>query len=370
MNQAITRRFALALICMAVLSVSGCKNPLARDEKQPEPEAPVLVAAMTISPSQSHLAHVFSGEVRGRTETALGFRVPGKVIARHVETGTRVNTGDVLMALDPKDIKEAVTAARAQVEAAASQSKLASDLLKRFKALYDQDFMSKAELDRYQNGADSAAAVLKQARAQLTQAANQLSYCALTADSSGVVLDVRAETGQVVGAGQPVVIMATGTEREIEMFVPENQVEEFHPGAPFNATFWALPGITVTGQVRYISPVADPVTRTYKARVTLIDPPDSVRLGMTASAVSLAHNDLAVSRIFIPLCAVYQTGGTPMVWAIENQAAHLRKIRLGPVGRDDTIQVLDGLSAGDVIAVAGVHKLLEGQAVRIQGAEK
>ncbi len=370
MNQAITRRFALALICMAVLAVSGCKNPLTRDEKQPAPEAPALVAAMAISPSPNHLAHVFSGEVRGRYETALGFRVPGKVIARHVETGTRVNAGDVLMELDPKDIKEAVTAARAQAEAAASQSRLAADLLKRFKALYDQDFMSQAELDRYQNGADSAAAVLKQARAQLTQAANQLSYCTLKADRSGVVLDVRAEAGQVVGAGQPVLIMATGPEREIEIFVPENQVGEFDTGAAFTVSFWALPGTTVKGQARFVSPVADPVTRTYKARVTLVGPPDTVRLGMTASAVSQAHNDLSGSPLFIPLSAVYQTGDVPKVWVIENRTARLRMIRLGPVGSDDQIQVVEGLSAGDVIVTAGVHKLLEGQAVRTQGAEK
>ncbi len=359
-----TRFKIAAAICLAALfAVAGCKNPLDHDSKKADPETPPLVSSMTISPAGDRQIHLFSGEVRGRYETALGFRVPGKVVARRVEAGTMVKKGEILMQVDPNDIKEAVTAAKAQVEAAQSQYKLAADLLKRFKTLYKQDYMSKAEIDRYQNAYDSAAAVLKQARAQLTRTSNQLAYCDLTADDTGVVLDVRAETGQVVAAGQPVVIMATGAEREVEIFVPENQVGEFSPGTRFHVTFWALDGVEVQGEVRYISPVADPVTRTYKTRITLTDPPDTVRLGMTASAVSTMHKE-AGQQIFIPLSAVYQTGDDPMVWVIQDNRATLCKIRLGQAGHGETIQVVEGLSAGDEIAVAGVHKLLEGQKVR------
>ena len=360
---AVARPFISAVMVCAVMTITGCNNPLDHETREAAPATPPLVSSMTITAASDQQVHLFSGEVRGRNETALGFRIPGKVIARRVETGAIVKKGEILMQVDPKDIKEAVTAANAQVEAAESQYKLAADLLKRFKALYKQDYMSKAEIDRYQNSCDSAAAVLKQAKAQLTRTANQLAYCDLKADDNGVVLDVRAETGQVVAAGMPVVIMATGDEREVEIFVPENQVGEFSPGALFHVTFWALDGVEVQGKVRYVSPVADPVTRTYKTRVTLTDPPDTVRLGMTASAVSTVHKE-AARRIFIPLSAVYQSGDDPMVWVIRNSRATLRKIRIGLAGHGETIQVVDGLSTGETIAVAGVHKLLEGQAVR------
>ena len=282
-----------------------------------------------------------------------------------METGTRVKAGDLLMQVDPKDIKEAVTAAGAQVDAAESQYKLAADLLNRFNALYEQDYMSKAEIDRYRNSADSAKALLKQARAQLTQAGNQLNYCNLNADDNGVVLDVRAEAGQVVAAGMPVVIIAKGDQREVEIFVPEKQVAQFSPGALFHTSFWALPDLTVRGRVRYVSPVADSITRTYKTRITLINPPDTIRLGMTASAISAIH-EAGSSRIFIPLSAVYQTGDVPMVWVIKDHRAGLQKIRLGKEGHDEEIQVIEGLSPGDEIVTTGVHKLSEGQRVRTQ----
>jgi len=356
---------ALGLCVLAVLTAAGCDNRPAHKGKQALPEPAPLVTSMTVSARDTQPVHRFSGEVRGRYETALGFRIPGKVIARHVETGTRVTAGDLLMQVDPKDIKAAVTAARAQVDAAESQYKLAADLLNRFNALYEQDYMSKAEIDRYRNSADSARAALKQTRAKLTQASNQLKYCNLNADDNGVVLDVRAEAGQVVAAGMPVVIMAKGDQREVEIFVPENQVAQFSPGLLFHVSFWALPDLTVKGRVRYVSPVADPITRTYKTRITLINPPDTVRLGMTASAISAIHT-AGNSRIFIPLSAVYQTGDAPMVWVVKNHRAGLQKIRLGKAGHGEKSQVIEGLSPGDEIVTTGVHKLSEGEQVRTQ----
>ncbi|MCG8549446.1 MAG: efflux RND transporter periplasmic adaptor subunit [Desulfobacterales bacterium] len=366
MKQGRTNLFltALAFCVLTVVTTAGCNNPADQKSKQNRPATAPLVTSMTICAQNSRPGHLFSGEVRGRYEIALGFRVPGKIIARHVETGTRVKAGDLLMQADPKDIQEAVTAAKAQAAAAESQYKLAADLLKRFNALYEQDYMSKAEIDRYQNKADSARAVLKQARARFTQATNQLTYCNLKADDAGVVLDVRAETGQVVAAGMPVVIMTKGEEREIEIFVPENQVAQLSPGALFRVSFWALPDLEIKGRLRYMSPVADPVTRTYKTRITLIAPPDAVRLGMTASAVTIESK--AKNSIFIPLSAVYQTGDSPMVWVVQNHKTKQRKIRLGKAGNGEKVQVIEGLAAGDEIITTGVHKLSQNQQVRTQ----
>jgi RND family efflux transporter MFP subunit len=370
MNQGRKIFFIAALLfCVpALVNMAGCDNASDQKNRQNGSEPPPLVTSMTISAQSRQPAHQFSGEVRGRYETALGFRVPGKIIARHVETGTRVKAGDLLMQVDPKDIQEAVTAARAQVSAAESQYKLAADLLTRFKALYKQDYMSKAEIDRYQNSADSARAVLKQARAQLTQASNQLTYCDLRADDDGVVLDVRAEAGQVVAAGMPVVIMTKGDLREVEIFVPENQVAQFEPGAVFSVNFWALPDLKVKGRLRYVSPVADPITRTFKTRITLIDPPDTVRLGMTASAANVEPK--AAGSIFIPLSAVYQTGDSAMVWVIKDNKTTLQKVKLGQTGQGEEIQVAEGLAPGDEIVTTGVHKLSQGQQVRTQSPDK
>jgi len=123
----------------------------------------------------------------------------------------------------------------------------------------------------------------------------------------------------------------------------------------------------VAGTVREIAPIADKISRTYKVRIHLINPPPEMKLGMTASVNTSVEN--LQESIFIPISAVYQTGATPSVWVVNNNIATLRPVKIGNFG-DGTVQVLEGLKNNDIIITAGVHKLKEGQKVRLEGLEK
>jgi RND family efflux transporter MFP subunit len=239
---------------------------------------------------------------------------------------------------------------------------LAETNLERYRNLYEQGAASRMQLDQYQNAYDVALAAVRQASAQYTQGANQLGYSTLVADSAGVISSVNAEAGQVVSAGQPILTLVKDGEREIEINVPENRIDEMRNTQQVQISFWALPGVTAEGKIREISPVADRVARTYKTRISLFNPPAGVNLGMTASvAVAGSTNQQAV---YIPLSAIYQTGDTPNVWIIKDGVVNLRPIKAGAFG-DGKIQILEGLQDGDVIVTAGVQKLREGQKVRI-----
>ncbi|MCP6429087.1 efflux RND transporter periplasmic adaptor subunit, partial [Klebsiella pneumoniae] len=78
-------------------------------------------------------------------------------------------------------------------------------------------------------------------------------------------------------------------EREVEINVPENRIEELRKAQQLKVTFWALSNVILDGKVREIAPMADPVTRTYKVRISLLNPPPEMKLGMTA-AVSLSDS--------------------------------------------------------------------------------
>ena len=120
----------------------------------------------------------------------------------------------------------------------------------------------------------------------------------------------------------------------------------------------------MTGSVREISPIADKTARTYKVRISLKNPPPELNLGMTANvSTSIAAIQ---SSAYIPLSAIYQTGATPSVWVAANGAVSLRPVTLGAFG-DGTVQVLSGLKNNESIITAGVHKLKEGQKVRLAG---
>ena len=189
-------------------------------------------------------------------------------------------------------------------------------------------------------------------------------YTQLRADQNGVVTAVQAEVGQVVAAGQPVVKVARLDEKEVAVNVPENRLAELRAMEDVDVSLWATPGKTYSGRIREVSPSADAVTRTYTVKVTVVNPDAAVQLGMTAS-VSLKGNARgAVARL--PLTALFQAGTEPAVWLID---PNTRQVSLKPVqvGRytQDYVTVLSGLNDGDVVVRAGVHKLNQGEKVRI-----
>lgn len=232
-----------------------------------------LVRTQTVHINNGSQSYEYSGEVRGRFEIPLAFRVSGKVIQRNVDPGSIVKPGELLMQVDPTDIQLNVQVAQAQVNAAESQMKLAKDSLARAQALYEQGAMSKAEYMRSQSGYDAAEALYNQAIAQSGQSVNQLEYCSLQVQDAGIISAVNAQVGQVVQAGTPVLTLVKGDNQEVEINIPENRIENFRKAKQFKVSFWALPNISLDGQVREVSPMADSVARTFKVRISLLNPP-------------------------------------------------------------------------------------------------
>jgi RND family efflux transporter MFP subunit len=330
-------------------------------------EHPPVVRSVTIKMSGFEQSAKYAGEVRGRYESQLAFQVSGKIIRRNIELGSQVSAGSVLMEIDPKDVQQTVNISAAQVLSAQSQLKLAENNLHRYQALFAQGAVSRVVLEQYENAYAAALAASRMASAQNSQGTNQLDYTALRATTSGVISAINVEAGQVVSAGQAVVTLVQDGEREVEIDVPENRYEEILTAKEIKVSFWALPDRIIEGKVREISPMADKTSRTYKVRIQLTNPPAELKLGMTASvstagAAANSSNSLAV----IPLSAIYQTGNTPSVWVVSAGVVSLRPVKLGNFG-DSSVQVLSGLKDQDIIVTAGVHKLKEGQKVRLAG---
>ena len=341
-----------------------------QSQARQQPQDIVLVRTQVVGDTGLKRQFIYSGDVRGRYESQLAFQVGGKLIKRNVELGSQVVAGEILMLIDPKDIQQTVNSSSAQVYSAESQLRLAENNLNRYRQLYEQGAVSRAQYDQFISAYDAAVAARRQASAQYSQGSNQLEYSVLRATAAGVVSAINAEAGQVVSAGQSVLTLVQDGEREVEISVPENRIEQIRTAKQIKISFWALPGITVDGKVREISPIADATTRTYKVRINLQDLPTQVKLGMTASVTLTGKNEENKQAVEIPLSAVYQTDGSPGVWVVKNNIVSLQSVKVGDFG-NSSIQVLSGVEPGATIVTAGVHKLRNGQQVRIaSGAVK
>jgi len=142
--------------------------------------------------------------------------------------------------------------------------------------------VSQALLDSKEAAYKAALANHEQATVSLRVQANQSSYTSLFADADGVVTSLGAEVGQVVAAGLPVVRLARTSETEVRVSIPEDQVGTLKRVSALTVRTWANPELALEGRLRELSPMADPATRTFTAKISIPKASSEVRLGMTA----------------------------------------------------------------------------------------
>ncbi|MBI3530124.1 MAG: efflux RND transporter periplasmic adaptor subunit [Betaproteobacteria bacterium] len=350
----------VAFLCFLLLATvcAGCS-----DKPQATPEARLVnVVRVTIGSTNSDVG--YSGEVRPRYETNVSFRVAGKIVARNVEVGGLVKKGDVLARLDPEDQQLNARSAQSQLAAARSEYEQSKAELERYTDLYKKEFISKAEFDRRQNAYNVAKARLEQAQAQLAVTKNQTGYTELAADHAGVVTAILIEVGQVVAAGQTVMKLARTDDREVAISIPENRLSELSASKEIAISLWADPAKIYKGKAREVSPSADPVTRTYAAKISVLDADPAMKLGMTAN-VYLRGVQRTVA-VMLPATALFQDNGHAAVWVVDKASSQVKLVPV-EVGEyvEDKVAVLSGLNPGDMVVRAGVHKLFVGEKVRV-----
>lgn len=337
------------LVLALPLLLIACSKESAPPAKVERPASTIVVGE--VGEDQSN---VYSGEVRARYETVLGFRIGGKLIARNVDVGAKVKAGQLLARLDASDTG-------LQESAADAQYRLAEDEVKRYRELRDKGFVSQSALDAKETA-------LKAAAAQAGLARNQATYTSLLSDRTGVVSATLAEVGQVVSAGQPVLRVAQDGEREVSIAIPESRFAAIKVGMPAQIEFGVAGngGQTVAAHVREISPSADPASRTYPARVSFDASNAKIALGMTAR---VRINEVAksgaqkVGGFKVPLTAIFQQNDKTAVWIVApDRSVSLREVEVLAY-RDDGALIGSGVAAGERIISAGVHKITAGDKV-------
>ena len=360
----LSRTYRIPLLTGAV-AVIVCAAFWGRDAKPSvEAASPRLVRAYTVISAPGSVAE-FTGVIHARTESDLGFRVSGKIIEKPVKAGDHVKRGQALMRLDPTDLQLAANAARAAVEAARAQNKraLADEL--RLRELVSMKAVSVQEYDQAESAADTTTAQLNSAIAYSRQLENQARYAVLRADADGVIMEIPADVGQGVGAGNVVLRLAHDGAREAVVNLPEGNTKFAKNKA--SASLYAASGQTFPAKLRELSAMADSLTRTYQARYTLDGVGKNAPLGATV-AVHLYNEapNVAMQQYEIPVGALYDGGAGTSVWVINPATSSLsrRPVVVASLG-SETALVSKGLNSGELILTLGAHLVKEGERVRI-----
>ncbi|SDA59513.1 RND family efflux transporter, MFP subunit [Sinorhizobium sp. NFACC03] len=348
----------VALISTLSAALAGCS-----EEKSETAEVVRPVKVVEIAQADNVRQLSYSGAVRARTEMNLGFRVSGKIVERVVNVGDRVKVGDLLARIDPTDYELAVRSASANLDAAERQVETVELVRDRAKQLLARKFASQAQFDQAVLSYNQAVATRDAAKSALSQAKNQVVYTSLVADRPGIVTSINADVGQVVGAGTPVATVAVEGEKEVQVAVPETEISNFKVGLPVKVEIWSDAGLSLDGTVREVAGSADQQSRTFSVRVSL--PNDQrVLLGMTAIIEASAGN--GVSFVSVPLSALAEKDGYPIVWVVDRGT---ETVRSRPVTLADFttngVRVTEGLKVGDLVVAAGTQFMTDDLKVTI-----
>lgn len=347
------------LICALPFALVACGEEAPPDPRTNTP----LVRTALVQESQPE-AHTFTGTIAARIQSDLGFRVAGKVLERLVDTGQTVKRGQVLMRIDPIDLRLAANAQQEAVSAARARAQQTAQDEARYRELRGTGAISASAYDQIKAAADAAKAQLSAAEAQADVAKNASRYAELIADGDGVVMETLAEPGQVVSAGQTVVRIAHAGRREALIQLPET----IRPavGSTAQATLFGQEDVSVTAKLRQLSETADRLTRTFEARYVLDGDLANAPLGATVTIRIPAGRPAANGGLQVPISALFDAGKGPGVWVVDG---HPSKVSWRPVTilklDDDAARVSGSIKQGNRIVALGAHLLHEGEQVKM-----
>lgn len=286
----------------------------------------------------------------GRT-ISVGFKTAGQIEKIYVKEGAVVSKGQLLAVLDAKDYELGVSTLRERL------SQLKGETARQTK-LHASGNMSDNDYEKAMSG-------LRQLELQLELEENRLSYCRLTAPSSGIITKVNFENSEMVDAGTPVFELMDNSSLEAIVDLPVRLYTQRSHFVEFLGTSAAVPGKEIKMSMLSLTPRADN-TQLYRLRLAV--PSNSgFTPGMTIKVKIISEGGSNTTAVSVPLTAIFEDNGKKYVWTVNPTDSVISATVVNTVGTGENgkVEVESGLNSGDIIVRTGVRHLVNGEKVKI-----
>jgi HlyD family secretion protein len=375
----ILRHLPWAALALAAFSLAAC---------QPKTTLRVTVKTATATAGAIVRNVEFSGVLVPDRTVNVYAKLAGQATYVGADVGNMVKAGQLLVQIDTKELNAQLTVAQAAlagvtdqgaqakigVETARLNLDLAQRAYDRTKTLYQTKVVTQSQLDdaqtkldlarsafdnasqQYQTVSDSGVA---QARAQVNLIKVQISNSTITSPISGVITNRNINLGEITPLSTPLMSVANTATLKLQGNLSQEDIVHLSVGSKVDVRVDVVPGKIFAGRVEQVGPVAA-ATGQYFPVVVRMANDGKLLAGMTAKA-SFTLN--AAQGITIPLSAISSgEDGQAFVFVVSGGAVHKRPVTLG-MKNDTDVQVISGLSAGDVVAISNVDALQDGMEV-------
>ncbi|MBK6629730.1 MAG: efflux RND transporter periplasmic adaptor subunit [Betaproteobacteria bacterium] len=355
------------------------------------PFAPVRVTVVTVADGSVTPALFGIGTVEARRSYLIGPTAAGRVLKVHVDVGETVKAGQLLAEMDPVDLDErvsaldasmarassAVSAAEAQRQDAQARRQLAAINARRYVDLGEKKFVSASVVEAKQQEQTSADAAVTAAEANLAGARQDIARLRaereglrqqrqnirLLAPADGVVTARDAEPGSTVVAGQAAVRLVDPASLWVKVRFDQGRSAGLAVGLPAEIVLRSRPASPLAGKVVRLELLSDSVTEERIAQVAFDSVPSGISLGELAE-VTLQLPASQTGPV-LPNASIRQRGEQAGVWLLRAGALQFVPLRLGSASLDGTVQVREGLQAGDRVIVHSEKELAADSRIKV-----
>lgn len=358
--------FRHSLVAVLLAPLACLSGASAADRPEPADDASLLLVRVAEAKKTSVAVDVvLTGDIQAQAQTNVAFRINGKVATRLVEVGDHVKANQVLARLDPQEQRANLDNARAALTSAQALLTQATVAFKRQEQLLAGGYTTRPTFDNAEQQLRTSSAAVESAKAALGTAEEQFSYTELRAGVDGIVLSRSFETGQVVQAGQTVLVLAQDGPRDAVF----NVFEALTAAPPTNRqvaiTLQSDPSVTTVGTVREIAPSVDPGSGTVRVKIGL-----DANVRMNLGAVVIGRGRFRPHEsVSLPWSALYRWDDKPAVWIYDpaNRTVTPRTVTIERYGAE-AILLRGGVAEGEPVVTAGIQFLRPGQQVAVAPA--
>lgn len=357
----------ITLATLLAASLTACK------QSTKEQETGQTLPVMVVSSRSVDFPETYSASIRGRQDVDIMPQVSGRIIRLCVKEGERVRAGQVLAIIDQVPYRAALRTAQANVSAAKAKVETARIELQGKQALFDEKVISDYELSLARNGLAVALAELEQARAQETDARNNLSYTELKSPSDGVVGTLPYRIGALVSPSmaQPFTGVSDNAEMYVYFSVSENKLRQLRARyGSIDKMISQMPEVSLQlndgtlyhekGRIETVSGVVNSTTGAVQIKA-LFPNPDRELLSGTIGNVIL--QGLNADAILVPMTATVELQDKIIAYRLKNGKAEAAYLTVDRLNDGNHFIVKQGLSVGDTIIAEGVGLVKEGMIV-------
>jgi RND family efflux transporter MFP subunit len=345
--------------------LGGCGHSSPPEQAQAN-TGEVAAKVETVQQQALPIYATFPGSVVSADQVQVASRLTGYVRKLYVHEGQTVKKGQLLLSLDPTDVKGGIEQARAAVSKAEAALADAKANYERYQALYQQHAVPEQRFQQIDMAYKVAQGNYAAARAALNTARSQLTYADVRAPFAGNVVGKFIDAGQLTTPGQPLLTLQSSGHMQVQLQVDSRAFDHLRLDQKVSVTFDGtdFKRHTVDGVVERLVNAADPMTHSHTVKIGLADSSGAASGAYARVRVSLGEQP----GIVVPLSAVQRRAGIQGVFVVgKDGAAEFRMVQLGESMAGGVV-VLAGLVPGDRVVLSAQGDLYNGIKIKGDGA--